>query len=220
MTMETWLQEGLWVLQLLVATLCGIIIGFERTARYKEAGIRTHAIVALGAALLMLISKYGFPENGETDSARIAAQIVSGIGFLGAGMILVRRNTVSGLTTAAGIWTTSAVGMAIGAGMFTLGIATTLIVVGIQIVFHSTWFQRYDKPSDPMTFLMDIADPQPILRFIKMQDVEITSYRVRDDESGRYELELYLRFPPGLSKQELRERLIAKQLLGEGDPVS
>ena len=217
--LETWIQEGLWVLRLFVATGCGIIIGFERTTRYKEAGIRTHAIVALGAALLMLISKFGFPESGETDSARVAAQIVSGIGFLGAGMILVRRNTVSGLTTAAGIWTTSAVGMAIGAGMYTLGIATTIIVVGIQVVFHSTWFQRYDRPSDPLTVILDIADPQPILRFVKMQDVEITSYRVRDDENGRYELEMYLRFPPGLTKSQLRDRVIAKQLLGEGDPV-
>lgn len=219
MTTELWIQEGLWVLQLLVATLCGIIIGFERTTRYKEAGIRTHAIVALGAALLMLISKFGFPESGETDSARIAAQIVSGIGFLGAGMILVRRNTVSGLTTAAGIWTTSAVGMAIGAGMFILGIATTLIVVSIQILFHSTWFQRYDRPSDPLTVVLDGTDPQPILRFVKMQDVEITSYRVREDENGHYELEMYLRFPPGLTKSQLRDRLIAKQLMGEGDPV-
>lgn len=217
--LETWIQEGLWVLRLFVATGCGIIIGFERTTRYKEAGIRTHAIVALGAALLMLISKFGFPESGATDSARVAAQIVSGIGFLGAGMILVRRNTVSGLTTAAGIWTTSAVGMAIGAGMYTLGIATTIIIVGIQVVFHSTWFQRYDRPSDPLTVILDIADPQPILRFVKMQDVEITSYRVRDDENGRYELEMYLRFPPGLTKSQLRDRLIAKQLLGEGDPV-
>ena len=219
MNLELISQELLWILRLLVATLCGIVIGFERTTRYKEAGIRTHAIVALGAALLMLISKFGFPESGGTDSARIAAQIVSGIGFLGAGMILVRRNTVSGLTTAAGIRTTSAVGMAIGAGMYVLGIATTIIVVTIQLLFHSTWFQRYDRPSDPMTVVLDDADPQPILRFVKSMDVEITSYRVRDDDSGRYELELYLRFPPGLSKQQLRDQLIAKQLLGEGDPV-
>lgn len=219
MNLELISQELLWILRLLVATLCGIVIGFERTTRYKEAGIRTHAIVALGAALLMLISKFGFPESGGTDSARIAAQIVSGIGFLGAGMILVRRNTVSGLTTAAGIWTTSAVGMAIGAGMYVLGIATTIIVVTIQLLFHSTWFQRYDRPSDPMTVVLDDADPQPILRFIKSLDVEITSYRVREDENGRYELELYLRFPPGLSKHQLRDQLIAKQLLGEGDPV-
>lgn len=219
MNLEMISQELLWILRLLVATLCGIVIGFERTTRYKEAGIRTHAIVALGAALLMLISKFGFPESGGTDTARVAAQIVSGIGFLGAGMILVRRNTVSGLTTAAGIWTTSAVGMAIGAGMFVLGVATTIIVVAIQLLFHSTWFQRYDRPSDPMTVVLDEADPQPILRFIKSMEVVITSYRVREDENGHYELELYLRFPPGLSKQQLREKLIAKQLLGEGDPV-
>ncbi len=70
-----------------------------------------------------------------------------------------------------------------------------------------------------MTIVLDDADPQPILRFIKSKDVEITSYRVREDDNGRNELELYLKFPPGLSKQQLRDQLIAKQLMGEGDPV-
>ena len=98
-------------LRLFISVLLGVLIGFERTNRYKEAGIRTHAIVALGSCLLMILSKYGFPDVAQADHSRIAAQVVTGIGFLGAGMILVRKNTVSGLTTAAGIWTTSAVGM-------------------------------------------------------------------------------------------------------------
>ena len=97
------------ILRLLVASLCGFAIGYERTNRLKEAGIRTHMIVAVGSALVMIVSKYGFFDvmrlnNVTLDPSRIAAQIVTGIGFLGAGTILVRRSGINGLTTAAGLW--------------------------------------------------------------------------------------------------------------------
>lgn len=132
-----------YILRIVIAGICGICIGTERTHRSKEAGIRTHCIVALGAALMMVISKYGFSdivagENGMrgADGARIAAQVVSGIGFLGAGMIFVRKDMITGLTTAAGIWVTSGVGMAIGAGMYGLGIAASVTVIAVQSVLH------------------------------------------------------------------------------------
>lgn len=132
-----------YILRVVIAGICGIGIGTERTHRSKEAGIRTHCIVALGAALMMVISKYGFAdivagENGMrgADGARIAAQVVSGIGFLGAGMIFVRKDMITGLTTAAGIWVTSGIGMAIGAGMYGLGIAASVTVIAVQSVLH------------------------------------------------------------------------------------
>lgn len=132
-----------YILRIVIAGICGICIGTERTHRSKEAGIRTHCIVALGAALMMVISKYGFSdivagENGMrgADGARIAAQVVSGIGFLGAGMIFVRKDMITGLTTAAGIWVTSGIGMAIGAGMYVLGIAASVTVIAVQSVLH------------------------------------------------------------------------------------
>ena len=87
-----------WFLRILIAGMCGAFIGYERRNRNKEAGIRTHSIIALGAALIMIVSKYGFPDVNEYDAARMAAQIVSGVGFLGAGVIFVRHGTVSGLT--------------------------------------------------------------------------------------------------------------------------
>ena len=99
-------------LRVIVASVLGYMIGYERKNRDKSAGMRTHAIVALGAALMMVVSKYGFYDVEKVDSSRVAAQIVSGVGFLGAGVIFVRNNTVSGLTTAAGLWTTAGVGMA------------------------------------------------------------------------------------------------------------
>ncbi len=98
--------------------------------------MRTHAILALGSALIMLVSKYGFIDINEIDGSRIAAQIVSGVGFLGAGVIFVKNGNVSGLTTAAGMWATSGVGMCIGAGLYDIGIITTIILIGLQILFH------------------------------------------------------------------------------------
>ncbi|HBE87024.1 MAG TPA: magnesium transporter MgtC, partial [Lachnoclostridium sp.] len=107
-----------YMLRIITAGLLGFLIGSERKNRNKSAGIRTHAIVAIGSALMMVVSKYGFPDIPTSDGARIAAQVVSGIGFLGAGVIFVRNNLVNGLTTAAGIWATAGVGLALGAGQY------------------------------------------------------------------------------------------------------
>lgn len=137
------LHQFEYILRVLLAGICGIIVGMERKNRSKEAGVRTHFVVASGAALMMILSKYSFydlmPDLSGVrgaDPARIAAQVVSGIGFLGAGMIFVHKNTITGLTTAAGIWATSGIGMAIGAGMYLLGISFTLIILTAQIVLH------------------------------------------------------------------------------------
>ena len=129
------------VVRLLVAAFCGFAIGYERKNRFKNAGIRTHMIVALGSALIMIVSKYGFFDilnlkNMALDPSRVAAQIVSGVSFLGAGAILVRHNNVNGLTTAAGVWTTAAVGMAIGAKLYIIGLSATVLVLCIQVLLH------------------------------------------------------------------------------------
>ena len=135
-----------YAFRILLAGICGIIIGLERKNRSKEAGIRTHFVVACGAALMMIVSKYGFFDiikeevfsgaDVRLDPSRIASTIASGIGFLGAGMIFVHRNTITGLTTAAGIWATSGVGMAIGAGLYSIGVFSTLLILFAQIVLH------------------------------------------------------------------------------------
>lgn len=145
--MEFFNIHQLWyILRMIVACACGVMIGLERRNRSKEAGVRTHCVVACASALMMIISKYGFAdtvigENGVrgADGARIAAQVVSGIGFLGAGMIFVHRNMITGLTTAAGIWATSGVGLAIGAGMYVVGITATMIIIAAQILLHKNF---------------------------------------------------------------------------------
>lgn len=122
------------LIDLLLSVLLGFVIGFERKNRSKEAGIRTHAIVCAGSALMMIVSKYAF--GSEADSARVAAQIVAGVGFLGAGMIVYKKREITGLTTAAGIWATAGVGMACGGKLYLLAIGATILIVLIQYIFH------------------------------------------------------------------------------------
>ena len=102
------LMELTYIFRLFLAVLLGFAIGYERKRRYKEAGIRTHTIVCLGSALMMVVSIFGF--GGQADAARVAAQIVSGVGFLGAGIIVYRKHETKGLTTAAGVWATAGAG--------------------------------------------------------------------------------------------------------------
>ena len=140
-------QYGEFFLRVLAACVCGAAIGVERSKRLKEAGIRTHVIVCCAAALTMIVSKYGFADmvssegaglygTKGTDPARLAAQIISGVSFLGAGIIFRNGSSIKGLTTAAGIWATAGIGLAIGAGMYVVGIFTTVVVAAIQILMH------------------------------------------------------------------------------------
>lgn len=143
-------NELLFIPRLLLACICGGLIGYERSRRRKEAGIRTHIIVALGAAMMMLVSKYGFFDviirhNISLDASRIAANVITGISFVGAGVIFVRGVSIKGLTTAAGIWTTAGVGLALGAGMYVIGCSTTILILIIQIILHD-YLKKLDGP--------------------------------------------------------------------------
>ena len=135
------------MVRVVVAGLCGAFIGLERTKRLKEAGLRTHCVVAVAAALIMIVSKYGFADlaiDGNVffagtkgaDPSRMASQVVSGVGFLGAGVIFKNGSVVKGITTAAGIWAVAAIGMAFGSGMYLVGIFTTLFLIVVQVLLH------------------------------------------------------------------------------------
>ena len=147
-----------YIRRMLVACLCGAVIGLERSRRQKDAGIRTHMIVALGAAMIMIVSKYGFfdllqYEGLRADASRIASNVVTGVGFLGAGVIFVRDVSIKGLTTAAGIWTTAGVGLAVGAGMYPLGIAATILMVISQLILHR-YFSRLENTANEFTVVV------------------------------------------------------------------
>ncbi len=131
-------QHELFV-RLLFACFCGGIIGFERSVRRKDAGIKTHIILALGAALFMIVSQYGFTDLNlspeyRADASRIASNIVTGVSFLCAGVIFVRGASVKGLTTATGIWTTAGIGIAAGAGMYAITLFATCLIIVIQLL--------------------------------------------------------------------------------------
>src|SRR6185295_18249062 len=120
--------------RLLVAAALGSLIGFERERLLWAAGIRTHMLVCVGACLVMIVSAFGFSDalsqqNVNLDPSRVAAQVVSGIGFLGAGSILARGEIVKGLTTAASIWTVAAIGLAVGGGLYLAAGASTVIIL-------------------------------------------------------------------------------------------
>ena len=135
-----------FILRLFVAGILGAVVGLDREYRAKEAGYRTHFLVSLGSALIMVVSQYGFQdvilENSVSlDPSRVAAQVVSGIGFIGAGTIIIQKQIGRGLSTASGIWGTAGVGLAGGPGMYGLGIAATLLTLAglelLSVIFKS-----------------------------------------------------------------------------------
>ena len=124
------------LISIVLAAVLGFAIGFERKLRFKEAGVKTHTIVCIGAALMMVVSKYAF-EEATADLSRVAAQIVSGVGFLGAGIIMFRGQKMHGLTTAAGVWATAGVGMACGGELYIVAVGATVILIGVQCLMHA-----------------------------------------------------------------------------------
>ncbi len=138
MTMTLELQAQV-VFNLLLAAFCGMIIGFDRERRRRPAGLRTHMLVCLGACLFTILSLHAFPGS---DSGRVAAQVVVGIGFLGAGVIVLRGGEPRDVTTAADIWATAAVGMTTGTGAWLLALAATLLIWFILAVLRKV----EDKP--------------------------------------------------------------------------
>lgn len=155
--------EWEYLIRITLATLCGGIIGYEREKRLKNAGIRTHILVSMSAALMMVISKYGFNDVLSNtgigiDASRVAASVVSAIGFLGAGVIFVRKENTIGVTTAAGLWSTVGLGLAIGAGMYVTGTVFTFMVLAIQLLLHNRRFRFSTQTTGAITLKIDSTD--------------------------------------------------------------
>lgn len=213
--LEAWLNhfvngiQGEMVLRLLLAALFGGIVGMERGSGDRPAGFRTHILVCAGSALIMLVSMYGFegfdkvpfeyPKN--RDSARIAAQVVSGIGFLGAGTILHEGITVRGLTTAASLWMISSIGLATGAGMYSIGAAATIITFITLTAFHSVEkrFAVVNSRSDKK-YIRVVTSNIPgivaqVTAFLAQNDIKVKTINVQNSTlSDKVVLELYLKF--------------------------
>ncbi len=166
-------------IRILAAGLMGAAIGYERELRGKSAGMRTHLLVALGSALLMIISQLGFEAADRFDAARIAAAVVGGLGFLGGGIIMKNKH-VSGLTTAAGLWVTGAIGLAIGSGLYEIAILSFIIIIICMEAMYFYDFRLGDrainitltgKDRDKLVeALLEIGQQPTVNSIIKMPD--------------------------------------------------
>jgi putative Mg2+ transporter-C (MgtC) family protein len=188
-TGQGWVQLA----ELTLAFVLSALVGVEREIRQKSAGLRTHTLVGVSAALIMLISKYGFTDilaNGRIvlDPSRVAAQVVSGIGFIGGGVIFMRRDVVRGLTTAASVWLTAALGMACGAGLPVLAVATTLGHFVIMLLFPKL-VRRLPHPRRVATEIyISYEDGRELLRtiLIRCTDLRFAIDHVRLDRESQF----------------------------------
>lgn len=177
-------MEWNFILRLCVAGLCGTVIGLDREYRVKDAGFRTHFLVALGSALMMIVSQYGFEgfladhDGTRFDPGRIAAQVVSGIGFIGAGTIIIHRQLVRGLTTAASLWATAGIGLAAGAEMYVVAEAATLLTLfGLEVL--TLFFGELGHRRTMIVFsAADRAAIDEMFNRLQCRDYSVVSYEV------------------------------------------
>ena len=212
-------QYGEFFLRILVGCLCGAVIGVERSRRFKEAGVRTHVIVCAAAALIMIVSKYGFADLSGVDEAfsgtrgadpaRVAAQVVTGVGFLGAGVIFRNGNTVKGLTTAAGLWATAGIGLSIGAGLYWIGVFFTAAIALLQFFMH-----RFTIGADSyVSNLLRVTVPessgfQSVLeKKLSEWKAQTTDTQIVRGENGLLTYELTLLLPRYISTSDVMETL-------------
>ncbi len=177
------------ILRLVIAGLLGGLVGVERELRAKEAGLRTHFVVALGSALFMIISQFAFGDL-RYDASRVAAQVVSGIGFIGAGVIIFQKNVVRGVTTAAGLWVVAAIGLACGAGMWSVATAATLLTMMCLEAVHFLHLHYGEKA---VTLTADCSRPEQLkelLAQLKAAGITVESYSM---EKGMATLRLRMR---------------------------
>ena len=205
--------QGEFALRILLAGLLGAAIGFERKNRNKLAGVRTHAIVALGAALIMVVSKYGFYDMDKFDASRVAAQIVSGVGFLGAGIIFVRNNSVSGLTTAAGIWATAGMGMSMGAGQYFIATISTVMILVMQVVFHRVRFLSNEAFQDNLRVVLQKSDGavKELEEYMTKEKIEIKAIKITKGDGNNLKVDFELLFPAGYDRTSFINRLVEKE---------
>ena len=207
---NTMIWDFVW--RLVLAALFGTIIGLDREYREKEAGFRTHFLVSLGSALMMIVSQYGFSEilthdGVSLDPSRIAAQEVSGIGFIGAGTIIFNHQIVRGLTTAASLWATAGIGLTAGAGMSWLALAATILTLvaleGLSLVFRSLGSRR-------MVVVFSASDRTGVadtLDRIRTDGYMVVSYEVVPQVVGgdgiTYRVTMVVKAKPGSDNNQL-----------------
>ena len=206
---EFWMVQGIYLLRLVLAAFCGILLGYERDSKLKMAGIRTHSIVALAAALMMVISKYGFQDvlnsNTSMDPSRVGASVVTAVSFLGAGVIFNRNQNIKGLTTAAGLWATVGVGLAIGSGMYVIGIVSAMMIILLQFLSHRN--VPFAKSASVEEIVLRISSEQDLNAFINRvfhaKKIGIVSVKITREEEPYLRVKLAVSFPRDYQLEDL-----------------
>ena len=220
--------------RLVLACLCGAAIGYERSKRFKEAGIRTHIIVCCASALFMLVSKYGLADmitadgafsygTHGTDPARVAAQVVSGISFLCAGVIFKNEGLVKGLTTAAGLWFTAGLGLAVGSGMIFLGIIATVLISAIQYFMHryAVGADAYSTNRLQFTVKNGFDFNGALMKQLELWGAQVTESKVDRRKEGTTSYELTIRRKKEISYAEMKSFMESRDdiLSGSNSPI-
>jgi len=201
------------ILKLILACILGGLIGIERESLNRPAGFRTYTLVCVGSTLAMLVSLdmyFQYYQNVNADPGRIAAQVVSGIGFLGAGTIMKEGATVRGLTTAAGLWGVACVGLAVGAGMYVPAIVTTVLILLVLVYFAK--FEEYFTGMRVYKGLVLLVSDQPgqvgiIGSLLGELGVLIKNISLTRLENDQLEIELLLSLPPEMTIEEVIKEL-------------
>ena len=167
--------------RLVVAGVLGGLIGLEREFRAKEAGVRTHFIVALGSALFMIISQFAFGDQ-QHDAARVAAQVVSGIGFIGAGVIIFQKNSIRGITTAAGLWVAAAIGLACGSGMYVLAASASILTILVLELMNLVNKYFSEKLVELTLTTDEPVDPVELRKRLKDMKIDLESFSFSNGE--------------------------------------
>lgn len=203
-------RQGIFFIRILLAMLCGCVIGVERQQRIKVAGTRTHIMLSMAAALMMIISKYGFLDVIGTagvswDVSRIAASIITGIGILGGIIITGKQGHVSGTTTAAGLMATVAIGMAFGAGMYVMGFGATALVLLMQYLLHrNLWIVKQTIRAQVVFHVEhDAGEYEKVLEKLEGYQIHVQQFRWEKINSDSFQISCHVTIPARYTKEEI-----------------
>lgn len=203
-------RQGIFFIRILLAMLCGCVIGVERQQRIKVAGTRTHIMLSMAAALMMIISKYGFLDVIGTagvswDVSRIAASIITGIGILGGIIITGKQGHVSGTTTAAGLMATAAIGMAFGAGMYVMGLGATALVLLMQYLLHrNLWIVKQTIRAQVVFHVEhDAGEYEKVLEKLEGYQIHVQQFKWEKINSDSFQISCHVTIPARYTKEEI-----------------
>ncbi|HHT72558.1 MAG TPA: MgtC/SapB family protein [Firmicutes bacterium] len=199
-------------LRLILSLVLAGLIGLEREHTGRPAGFRTHILVGMGSTLIMIVSIYAFPRLGYSanDPGRIAAQVVSGIGFLGAGTIMREGANIRGLTTAASLWTVAGIGLTVGAGLYFAAIVTTVLVVATLVLLNKLEWSYLMSKNEMLTVIVQDTPGQlaKVFAILAKHDVNVHHVQLTTEDEGEARLEMEIELAPRTRRVQIIDELV------------